>query len=127
MKTALDNAIFVVPTASRGLIPVDYKKYSNSIELGNLGGQKNKLCPFYRAKFSDWNCKVLVVFDEDVISSRQLVKAVLKAGIFGGIGAWRAAKSGTYGTYTITKIGSQRVRELVKYTISKIDWAQYII
>jgi len=124
MKKALEAAIFVVPTARRGLIPIKYKKYDKSIELGNLGGKKGSLVPFYRAMFSDWTLNLRVAFDENVISPEQMTEIIVKAGALSGYGAWRPENSGTYGTYSIKGIVASDTIEPFNPVIKDKNWAK---
>lgn len=55
----------------------------------------------YRAKFWPWKAHIPVTFDENFISTEQLVNLFMTAGFSVGVGAWRPENSGDYGQFRV--------------------------
>ena len=55
----------------------------------------------YRAEFKDWKTKLQVQYNTGAVSAEQIVNVFNIGGFANGIGDWRPAKGGTFGTYHI--------------------------
>ena len=62
----------------------------------------------YRPEFRKWSCTLKISFDQDLISSSQLVNLFLRAGSQVGVGDWRPERDGQFGRFTV---GEQTVLE----------------
>lgn len=58
----------------------------------------------YRAKFWPWRVKLPITFDENFISTEQLVNLMITAGFSVGVGAWRPENGGDHGQFRVTDV-----------------------
>lgn len=55
----------------------------------------------YRAEYPTWHTKVLVRFNENVLSPAQILNLLNTAGFAVGVGEWRPEKDGAYGMFHV--------------------------
>lgn len=55
----------------------------------------------YRAEFPDWHAKVLVRYNQGVLSEAQILNLLNVAGFAVGVGEWRPEKDGQYGMFHV--------------------------
>lgn len=55
----------------------------------------------YRAEFKDWATSLIIKFNANAISISQIVNLFNAGGFANGVGEWRPAKDGSYGTFHI--------------------------
>jgi hypothetical protein len=55
----------------------------------------------YRAEYPRWHCKILVRFNENVLSPSQILNLLNTAGFAVGVGEWRPEKNGQHGCYHV--------------------------
>ena len=55
----------------------------------------------YRAEFSDWSAKVVVRFNEGVLSPSQIMNLFNTSGFAVGVGEWRSERDGQYGSFHV--------------------------
>lgn len=70
--------------------------------IGNYGNRKPS--PRYRPGYRNWSCKVRIQYDASVISAKQVVDLLNRAGFNCGIGEWRPLgkeSSGSYGRFHV--------------------------
>ena len=57
----------------------------------------------YRAEFVGWSCILPISYNRDLISPEQIAQIFEYAGFHIGVGAWRPARSGQFGTYRVKR------------------------
>jgi hypothetical protein len=55
----------------------------------------------YRGQVNDWELKLLVRYNADVLSAEQVLNLIHHGGFSCGVGEWRPEKNGDFGTYTL--------------------------
>lgn len=55
----------------------------------------------YRAEFPEWSAKVLVRYNQNVLSESQILNLLNTAGFAVGIGEWRPERDGQYGLFHV--------------------------
>lgn len=55
----------------------------------------------YRAEYPTWHARILVRFNENVLSPSQILNLLNTAGFAVGVGEWRPEKNGQHGTYHV--------------------------
>lgn len=55
----------------------------------------------YRAEFPQWHAKVLVRYNQGVLSEAQILNLLNTAGFAVGVGEWRPEKDGAYGMFHV--------------------------
>jgi hypothetical protein len=55
----------------------------------------------YRAEYPTWHTRILVRFNENVLSPSQILNLLNTAGFAVGVGEWRPEKDGQYGMYHV--------------------------
>ena len=58
----------------------------------------------YRPEFTEWSCRLRVVFDARQVSAEQIANLFRQAGFSTGIGEWRQEKAGFYGAFDVRGI-----------------------
>jgi hypothetical protein len=68
----------------------------------------------YRAEYPSWHTKILVRFNENVLSTSQILNLLNTAGFAVGVGEWRPEKDGQYGMFHVATEA-----ELIALTMAK--------
>jgi hypothetical protein len=55
----------------------------------------------YRPEFADWRAKILVRYNQNVLSESQILNLLNVAGFAVGVGEWRPEKDGQYGMFHV--------------------------
>lgn len=55
----------------------------------------------YRPEFSEWRAKILVRYNQNVLSEAQILNLLNVAGFAVGVGEWRPEKDGQYGMFHV--------------------------
>ena len=55
----------------------------------------------YRAEFKTWSTELLITYNKAAISIEQIVNLFRLGGFANGIGDWRPAKDGSFGTFHV--------------------------
>lgn len=55
----------------------------------------------YRPEFSEWRAKILVRYNQNVLSESQILNLLNVAGFAVGVGEWRPEKDGQYGMFHV--------------------------
>ncbi len=96
-KKLVSGAVRVI-NAEDGLIPITFKKQD---VLEHNVGNVTKFTP----QFHDWECELLIQYDENNISAQDIITLVNYAGFYNGVGSWRPkgkdGGSGEYGMYEV--------------------------
>ena len=85
------------------IIPILYKKEIKDIKWGKTSGISKSPRKIIRLKFTDWSCKLEIVYNSTNISPEQIINLVNWAGFQIGIGGFRPEHSGTFGQYEIKR------------------------
>ena len=91
------KGIQIINSEENDLIPIKYKKLS---KLKHYPKDSNtKISPM----LEDWECELVIQFDQNNISPNDLVNLLNYAGFYYGIGVWspRAKCGGKYGMYEV--------------------------
>lgn len=91
------KGIQIVNSEGNDLIPITYKKISKLKHYPKAGN--TKISPM----LEDWECELVIQYDQNNISPQDLVNLLNYAGFYYGIGIWspRAKCGGKYGMYEI--------------------------
>jgi len=96
-KKLVSGAVRII-NAEDGLIPIKCKKQD---VLEHNVGNVTKFTP----QFHDWECELVIQYDENNISAQDIITLVNYAGFYNGIGSWRPkgrdGGSGEYGMYEV--------------------------
>ncbi len=68
-------------------------------DMVRIGMGTADLC--YRAEFKTWRTELEIVFNETAISAEQIVNLFNLGGFANGVGDWRPAKDGSFGTFHV--------------------------
>lgn len=55
----------------------------------------------YRAEFKTWSTELVITYNQSVISAEQIINLFRLGGFANGVGDWRPAKDGSFGTFHI--------------------------
>lgn len=56
----------------------------------------------YRPQFDEWQCELIIDFNEGVFTKEAVVNLLAQAGQFVGVGDWRPEKRGSNGRFNVT-------------------------
>lgn len=84
-------------------IPIKYKDEVKDIRWGRTSGMTKAPRKIIRPKFTDWTCKVDIVYNANNISAEQVYNLLNWAGFQIGVGGFRPEHSGNFGQYEIVK------------------------
>lgn len=68
-------------------------------DMVRIGMGSADLC--YRAEFKTWSTELFITFNKSVISMEQIVNLFRLGGFANGVGDWRPAKDGSFGTFHV--------------------------
>jgi len=93
------KGIQIMNSEGNDLIPVKYKKISKLTHYPK--GGNTKISPM----LEDWECELVIQYDQNNISPQDLVNLLNYAGFYYGIGMWspRAKCGGKYGMYEVKR------------------------
>lgn len=79
-----------------GLVPIKYKK--QDILVHNVGSNTK-----HTPQFHDWECELLIQFDANNVSEKDIAILINYAGFYSGIGIWspRCKSGGEFGMYEL--------------------------
>jgi len=91
------KGIQIINSEGNDLIPIKYKKISKLKHYPKLGN--TKISPY----LEDWECELVIQYDQNNISPQDLVNLLNYAGFYYGIGIWspRAKCGGKFGMYEV--------------------------
>ena len=89
----------VITIKPAGLVQINYKK--RRLELDSPI-QKKVPFPIYRYKYDDWSCELEVIFNEAVLSPKDVISLFVWAGQYIGIGSWRKENHGRFTVGVVT-------------------------
>ncbi len=86
-----------IMNATNGLVPIKYKK--QDILVHNVGSNTK-----HTPQFHDWTCELVIQFDANNVSEKDIAILINYAGFYSGIGIWspRCKSGGEFGMYTLT-------------------------
>lgn len=58
----------------------------------------------YRMEFTQWSCRLKMVYDANIITPEQIANLLANAGFGVGVGDWRPEKNGTFGCFRVTEV-----------------------
>lgn len=96
--TVIRAAVFIDGDKD-GLLPVAYKEKRGRADMVRIGMGVADIR--YRGELIDWQMKLPVRFNADVLSAEQVANLLQTAGFSCGIGEWRPERNGNYGTFEI--------------------------
>ena len=82
--------------ATDGLIPIRFKK--QTILVHNIGSNTK-----HTPQFHEWSCELVVQFDRNNISEKDIATLINYAGFYSGVGIWspRCRSGGDFGMYKL--------------------------
>jgi len=91
------KGIQIINSEGNDLIPIKYKKISKLRHYPKGGNTKISPC------LEDWECELVIQYDQNNISPQDLVNLLNYAGFYYGIGIWspRAKCGGKFGMYEV--------------------------
>lgn len=95
----LRGAVFVKGRDEDGLIPLKYKQLRMAEHIVRIGRGTSDLR--FRGEFLGWEADVDVKFNADVLSAEQVVNLLKIGGFSCGLGEWRPARNGEFGTFDV--------------------------
>jgi hypothetical protein len=98
---------FFVIGESNDLVPINYGEQVVNEAVVRLSGPSKVAFVRYRPEFRNWECELLIRFNEAQIGVEQIVALANLAGFHIGVGDWRPQCSGTYGMFKVD-IGKQK-------------------
>lgn len=85
------------------IIPLTYKEEIKDVKWGRTSGMTKAPRKIIRPKFTDWSCKLEIVYNAANISAEQICNLLNWAGFQIGFGGYRPEKSGTFGQYEVKR------------------------
>ena len=83
------------------IIPIKYSKEVTDTKWGRTSGMTRAPRKIVRPKFTDWSCKLEIVYNATNLSAEQIINLLNWAGFQMGIGGFRPEKSGNFGQYQV--------------------------
>jgi len=83
------------------IIPIKYKEEFKDVKWGRTSGMTKAPRKIIRPKFTEWSCKLEIIFNATNISAEQIVNLLNWAGFQMGVGGFRPEKSGNFGQYEV--------------------------
>jgi hypothetical protein len=100
-KKKAKGSFFVIGQAANDIVPIVYKEQVVNEAVVRLSGANKAAFVRYRPEFREWECEILIKYNEEQISAEQIVALANLAGFHIGIGDWRPQCSGTYGMFQV--------------------------
>lgn len=85
------------------IIPITFSAESKDVKWGKTSGISKSPRKIIRPKFTNWKCKLCVVYNSTNISAEQVINLINWAGFQMGIGGFRPEHSGTFGQYEVKR------------------------
>ena len=85
------------------VIPINYKTEKTNIKFGKDSGMTKAPRKIVRPEFTNWSCKIRVVYNSTNISAEQVINLLNWAGFQVGVGGFRPEHSGNFGQYEVKK------------------------
>jgi len=83
------------------IIPIKFKEEIKDVKWGRTSGMTKAPRKIIRPKFTDWSCKLEIVYNSTNISAEQVINLLNWAGFQMGVGGFRPEKSGNFGQYEV--------------------------
>lgn len=99
-KTTARGAIQVIDTLGNGLTEI-FGTPSPREDMVRVGGASKTASFSYRAEFKSWHTVLTIRFNKNVISAEQIANLFRLGGFANGVGDWRPARNGNFGTFHI--------------------------
>ena len=85
------------------IIPIKYKDEFKDVRWGKTSGMTRAPRKIIRPKFTDWSCKLDIVYNATNISAEQVINLLNWAGFQMGVGGFRPEHSGNFGQYEVKR------------------------
>ncbi len=85
------------------IIPISFKEEIKDIKWGKTSGISKAPRKIIRPKFTDWSCKLEIVYNATNISAEQIINLINWAGFQMGVGGFRPEHSGIFGQYEVKR------------------------
>lgn len=85
------------------VIPIKYKSEKTNIKYGKDSGMTRAPRKIVRPEFTDWSCKLKIVYNSTNVSAEQIINLINWAGFQVGVGGFRPEHSGNFGQYEVKK------------------------
>ena len=85
------------------IIPISFKKELTNIKFGKDSGMTKAPRKIVRPEYTDWSCKLKIVYNSTNISAEQVVNLLNWAGFQVGVGGFRPEHSGSFGQYEVKR------------------------
>lgn len=96
-KTRLRTELYVVGKS----IPITYARMTPQMDMVRTSGMTRTPDVRFRPRFDDWKARILLEF-ADSMAVQTVVDLLDRAGSV-GVGEWRPERSGTFGTFSVTR------------------------
>jgi hypothetical protein len=83
------------------IVPIKFKKQVLNKALGRDSGINHAPREIWRPEFRDWECELLIRFNEAQITPHQIIELSKLSGFHIGVGGWRPQCDGQYGMYSV--------------------------
>jgi hypothetical protein len=83
------------------VIPITYKKELTNVKFGKDSGMTKAPRKIVRPEYTDWSCKLKIVYNSTNISAEQVINLLNWAGFQVGVGGFRPEHSGNFGQYEV--------------------------
>ena len=93
----------ILPQSKFGFPTVAFKSAAldAGFQQGALVSKAGTADLCYRAEFKSWRTELTINFNGHAISAEQIVNLLNLGGFSNGVGDWRPAKNGRFGTYHV--------------------------
>jgi len=85
------------------IIPINFKKEFKDIRWGKTSGITKAPRKIIRPKFTNWRCKLDIVYNAMNMSAEQVINLLNWAGFQMGVGGFRPEHSGNFGQYEVKR------------------------
>lgn len=83
------------------IIPMTFKKEVQVTHWGRTSGQTGAPRKIIRNSFEDWSCELEIEYNQEQLSSENIINVMNWAGFHIGIGGFRKENTGNYGSFYV--------------------------
>ena len=97
--THLNVGLFVIG----GSLPITYDRIENRMDIVRTSGIGRTPDIRFRPSFLDWKARLIIKFSDVTFATETVIDLLGRAGDV-GVGEWRPEKSGSFGTFELSRI-----------------------
>lgn len=83
------------------IVPLKYKKEVRVTHWGRMSGMTKAPRKIIRNSFEDWSCELEIEFNQEQLSTENIINILNWAGFHIGVGGFRKEKTGNYGSFFV--------------------------